>query len=221
MPEPIAQPAADVPEPARRPDGSASEPVAPRSPLRRWSPDAHPAPTRASDAAGRAPPHPEAVGTIRTVSQRDATLAAHTELRGHVVVCGLEGLGLRVVEELDRLGEQRRRDSTRRARRALLASALTRLGASSRGRGRSGGPGGAPCACGIPGARARCSPPTSDVANIHGALAAASLDPGLHVVLRAFDEEFGRQRRGAHPGCRGPVGVGARSAWVRVGARRR
>ena len=40
-----------------------------------------------------------------------------------------------------------------------------------------------------------------DIANIHGALAAVALDPGLHVVLRAFDEEFGRSVEALIPGA--------------------
>ena len=40
-----------------------------------------------------------------------------------------------------------------------------------------------------------------DIANIHGALAAVALDPGIHVVLRAFDEEFGRSVETLIPGA--------------------
>jgi Trk K+ transport system NAD-binding subunit len=54
--------------------------------------------------------------------------------------------------------------------------------------------------CGIPGARAMVLTLDEDVANIHGALAAVALDPSTHVVMRAFDEEFGRRVESLIPG---------------------
>jgi Trk K+ transport system NAD-binding subunit len=119
------------------------------------------------------------------------------ELRGHVVVCGLEELGLRVLEELDRLGERvvvlaHEPD----ARHATIAR---RLGATIC----EGDPADPEAlrTCGIPGANAVVFTADGDIANIHGALAAVALDPAIHVVLRAFDEEFGRSVETLIPGA--------------------
>ena len=119
------------------------------------------------------------------------------ELVGHVVVCGLEELGLRVLEELDRLGEQvvvLAHDPEPR-----YVAVATRLGA----RIVEGDPADPEAlrACGIPGARAAVFTADGDIANIHGALAAVALDPAIHVVMRAFDEEFGRSVETLIPGA--------------------
>jgi len=127
------------------------------------------------------------------VSQRDvATVPSH----GHVVVCGLQGLGLRIVEELDRLAE--RVVVIDPAPDHRLRSILARLGvplveadpADAEALAR----------CGIPGARALVLTLDQDVANIHAALAAVGMDPSIHVVMRAFDEEFGRRVETLIPG---------------------
>ena len=114
-------------------------------------------------------------------------------------MCGLEELGLRVVEELDRLGEQvvvlaHEPDPRHRAGRDAPGRdhRRRRTRRTPRRCGR----------CGIPGARApSCSRLDGDIANIHGALAARALDPTLHVVMRAFDEEFGRSVESLIPGA--------------------
>lgn len=124
---------------------------------------------------------------------RDA-LAVPT--RGHVVVCGLRGLGLRIVEELDRLSEpvvvlDPSPDPRHRAAAHRLGVPVVEANPAD------------PEAlekCGIPGARALVLTGTDDVANIHAALAAVGLDPGIHVVMRAFDEEFGRRVESLVPG---------------------
>jgi len=116
---------------------------------------------------------------------------------GHIVVCGLEELGLRVLEELDRLGEPV--VVLAREPEPRYVAVATRLGATIV----DGDPADpvALRACGIPGARAVVLTADGDVANIHGALAAVALDPGIHVVLRAFDEEFGRSVETLIPGA--------------------
>jgi len=119
------------------------------------------------------------------------------DLVGHVVVCGLEELGLRVLEELDRLGEPvivLAHDPE--PRHVVVAS---RLGARIV-EGDAADPE-ALRACGIPGARAVVFTADGDIANIHGALAAVALDPTIHIVLRAFDEEFGRSVETLIPGA--------------------
>lgn len=116
--------------------------------------------------------------------------------RGHVIVCGLQGLGLRIVEELDRLAERvvvidPQPDPRHRATLARLGVPLIEADPSdAEALGR----------CGIPGARALVLTLTEDVANIHAALAAVALDPTINVVMRAFDEEFGRRVESLIPG---------------------
>ena len=131
-----------------------------------------------------------------------------SELRGHVVVCGLEELGLRIVEELDRLGEQVVVLAHEPDARYLAVA--TRLGASIVAR-RPGGPRGPPgvrhprrTLRGVHGRwrhrehprRARRGRPRSEPA-----CGAARLRRGVRA-----------ERRGAHPGCGRAVGVVARGA---------
>ncbi len=120
-----------------------------------------------------------------------------SELQGHVVVCGLEELGLRVLEELDRLGEQvvvlaHEPEPRHVAVATQLGVAIVQGDAADPEALR---------ACGIGRARAVVFTADGDIANIHGALAAVALDPGIHVVLRAFDEEFGRSVETLIPGA--------------------
>jgi Trk K+ transport system NAD-binding subunit len=120
------------------------------------------------------------------------TIASH----GHVVVCGLQGLGLRIVEELDRLAERvvvidpspdhRHRATLRRLGIPLVEADPADAEALAR--------------CGIPGARTLVLTLGEDVANIHVALAAVGLDPAIQVVMRSFDEEFGRRVEALIPG---------------------
>lgn len=119
-----------------------------------------------------------------------------TPSHGHVVVCGLQGLGLRIVEELERLAERvvvidpspdpRHRATLRRLSARLVEADPSDAEALAR--------------CGIPGARALVLTLDQDVANIHAALAAVGLDPSIHVVMRVFDEEFGRRVESLIPG---------------------
>ncbi len=93
---------------------------------------------------------------------------------GHVVVCGLEELGLRVLEELDRLGEPVVVLAHEPEPRYVAVA--TQLGATII----DGDPADpvALRASGIPGARAVVLTADGDVANIHGALAASCARPG-------------------------------------------
>ncbi len=116
--------------------------------------------------------------------------------RGHVVVCGLRGLGLRIVEELDRLSERvvvidPSPDPRHRAALQRLHVPVIEADPADPESLR---------ACGIPGARALVLTRDDDVANLHVGLAAASLDATIHVVMRAFDEEFGRRVESLVPG---------------------
>lgn len=117
-------------------------------------------------------------------------------IRGHVVVCGLRGFGLRIVEELDRLSERvvvidPSPDPRHRAVLQRLGVTVVEADPSDPEALRG---------CGIPGARALVLTQDDDVANIHAALAAVSLDPSIHVVMRAFDEEFGHRVESLVPG---------------------
>lgn len=116
--------------------------------------------------------------------------------RGHVVVCGLRGLGLRIVEELDRLSERvvvidPSPDPRHRAALERLHVPVVEADPADPESLR---------ACGIPGARALVLTRDDDVANLHVGLAAASLDASIQVVMRAFDEEFGRRVESLVPG---------------------
>ena len=109
-------------------------------------------------------------------------------LHGHIVVCGLEALGVRSLEELQRLGERcvvitrhvqpRYRDAVRSLVEAIVEGDprdpdVLREAAVER-------------------ARAIVLTDDDDVANIHVALTAGRLRPGIHVVMRTFDEDFAR-----------------------------
>jgi Trk K+ transport system NAD-binding subunit len=103
---------------------------------------------------------------------------------------------LRIVEELERLAEQvlvidpapdpAHRSSLRRLGVTLVEADPSDPEALGR--------------CGIPGARALVLTLDDDVANIHAALPATALDPSIQVVMRAFDDEFGRRVESLVPG---------------------
>lgn len=114
-----------------------------------------------------------------------------------MILCGLEGLSIRTLEELDRLGERVvvvaaiDTDARHRERAAALATRVIdgdpRDPAVLR-------------AAGIERASALVLTANDDVGNIHVALAATALRSDLHVVIRTFDEEFGRRVEGLVPG---------------------
>ena len=54
---------------------------------------------------------------------------------------------------------------------------------------------------GIPGARAIVLTSLDDVANVHSALVARSLDPHIDIVVRVFDEDFGQRLAELLPGA--------------------
>lgn len=108
---------------------------------------------------------------------------------GHIVLCGLEGLSVRTIEELDRLGEHVvvvAHDARPRFREPVERLGVTIVDGDPQD----------PAVlrrAGIPGARAIVLTSLDDVGNIHAALAARSLDDGIHVAIRLFDEAFGEQ----------------------------
>src|SRR5205814_7745542 len=104
----------------------------------------------------------------------------------HIVLCGLDGLGLRTFEELRRLGEDvivvaNESDgfaARARSQGATIIEGNYREEATLR-------------AASIETARALVIVEANDVGNIHAALAAQEINPRLRIVLRIFNQEFG------------------------------
>jgi Trk K+ transport system NAD-binding subunit len=118
-------------------------------------------------------------------------------MRGHVVLVGLGPVGVRTLEELDRLGERvvvvaTAPDPRHRAIAARLAVGIV-VGVPSDPDTLG--------AAGIPGARAIVLSGDSDIENMHAALAAIAAAPDLQVVIRVFDEELGRSITELIPDC--------------------
>jgi voltage-gated potassium channel len=108
------------------------------------------------------------------------------QMRDHVVVCGLDHLGYRVVEELSRLGEdvvaieQREADSQVDEVRAL--GVPVQLGDARRDEVLR--------QAGIENARAVVCATGSDLTNLEIALDARKLNPRVRVVLRMFEQRL-------------------------------
>jgi Trk K+ transport system NAD-binding subunit len=108
---------------------------------------------------------------------------------GHVVLCGLNELGYRTLEELVRLGEE------------VVVVARSPEGELSRGAAELGATlvtGSyrdqvVLAAAGVPTARAMVVTEDDDVGNLHAALAAQELNPSLRIRLRMFNQELGRR----------------------------
>jgi Trk K+ transport system NAD-binding subunit len=112
-----------------------------------------------------------------------------TQSGGHVVLCGLNELGFRTLEELVRLGEDvvvvvgsAGGELSRGARElgAALVQGSYRDQAVLR-------------AAGVPAARALVITEDDDAGNLHAALAAQELNPVLRIRLRMFSQELGRR----------------------------
>jgi Trk K+ transport system NAD-binding subunit len=108
---------------------------------------------------------------------------------GHVVLCGLNELGYRTLEELVRLGE----DVV-----VIVRSPAEELARGARELGATLVPGSyrdqaALRAAGVPVASALVITEDDDVGNLHAALAAQELNPGLRMRLRMFNRELGRR----------------------------
>src|SRR5438874_19487 len=104
----------------------------------------------------------------------------------HIVLCGLDGLGLRTFEELRRLGEDV----------IVIANESDGFAARARSQGATIIEGNyreeaVLRAAGIETARALVIIEANDVGNIHAALAAQEINPRLRIVLRIFNQEFG------------------------------
>ncbi|MFN2465464.1 MAG: NAD-binding protein [Candidatus Dormibacteria bacterium] len=109
--------------------------------------------------------------------------------RDHVVVCGLERLGLRIVEELRGLGQEvvvlAKSPAVTFADRARAAGATVMEGTSQEEDHL--------LLAGIANARALVLSEDSDLGNLHAGIVAQELNPGLQVVLRIFNSELARR----------------------------
>jgi hypothetical protein len=107
----------------------------------------------------------------------------------HVVLCGLNELGYRTLEELVRLGEHV--VVVVRSPAEELARGARELGATLvRGSYRDQA---VLRAAGVPAASALVVTEDDDVGNLHAALAAQELNPALRMRLRMFNRELGRR----------------------------
>jgi hypothetical protein len=116
---------------------------------------------------------------------------------GHVVLCGLNELGYRTLEELVRLGV----DVV-----VVVRSAAEELAKGARELGATLVPGnyrdqGVLQAAGVPVARSLVVTEDDDVGNLHAALAAKELNPALRMRLRMFNRELGRRVEGLFEDC--------------------
>ena len=148
---------------------------------------------RADDATGDPAPPPVAVPT------------------GHVVVCGLDHLGLRTVEEL-RLRDQAVVIVAGHDQRAVDPERLGEL-TVIRGDQRHEG---VLRAAGVERAAAIVLTADDDLANLHAALAAAELNPAIRIVMRLFDAELGTRIQSSSS-MASPLLLGARRPGFRLG----
>ncbi|MGH7883924.1 MAG: NAD-binding protein, partial [Candidatus Dormibacteraceae bacterium] len=108
---------------------------------------------------------------------------------GHTIICGLEGLGLRVAESLIKLNERvtivAHHPDPRWLRRARRAGSKVVAGRTDQLLDLSG----------LELDRARCLVLTdnSDLENLHMAMAARDVNPDIHLVIRMFSPELARQ----------------------------
>jgi Trk K+ transport system NAD-binding subunit len=114
-----------------------------------------------------------------------------------VVLCGLNELGYRTLEELVRLGEHV--VVVVRSPAEELARGARELGATLvRGSYRDQA---VLRAAGVPAASALVVTEDDDVGNLHAALAAQELNPALRMRLRMFNQELGRRVRQLFEDC--------------------
>ncbi len=117
---------------------------------------------------------------------------------GHVVLCGLNELGHRTLEELRRMDEPV--VVVARAPAAEQVSAARTLGAVVvEGNYRDGA---VLRSAGVPAAVALVVIEDDDIGNLHAALAAQDLNPDLRIRLRMFNQELGRRVEQLFRDCR-------------------
>ncbi len=128
----------------------------------------------------------------------DDIIPAH-RASGHVVLCGLNELGYQTLEELHRLGEEvvvlarSPREEFAAHARALgvpLIEGSYRQEQVLR-------------SAGVQRAAALVVTEDDDVGNVHAALVAHDLNPGLRIRLRMFNQELGQCPPSCRPPCTG------------------
>ncbi|MGA7731167.1 MAG: NAD-binding protein [Chloroflexia bacterium] len=120
-----------------------------------------------------------------------------THRKGHIVLCGLDGLGLRTLSELRNLGEEVTVVADD-ASIAFIERAEALGGEFIRGNYRDEAT--LKTAC-VADARALVITAADDVGNIHAALAAQELNPNIRIVLRIFNQEFGQRLASLFADC--------------------
>lgn len=117
--------------------------------------------------------------------------------KGHIVLCGLDGLGLRTVEELRKLGEEVVIIAND-APEGFVERALAMGATFQRGNYRDEAVLRAAC---VDEARSIVVTASDDVGNIHAALAAQEINPHIRIILRIFNQEFGRRLEALFHNC--------------------
>ncbi|HEX8600609.1 MAG TPA: NAD-binding protein [Chloroflexia bacterium] len=138
---------------------------------------------------------------IDTTPQKSETLGplpgAVQQVQGHVVLCGLDGLGLRTLEELHQLGE----DVVIVAHTPpeTFVQRVHELGATLI----SGNQWEEPVLrqAGVMSARAIILTDKDDVANLHAGLVAQDLNPNIPIILHMFNMELGQQVKALFHNC--------------------
>jgi Trk K+ transport system NAD-binding subunit len=120
---------------------------------------------------------------------------AGPELRRHIVLCTLEPLGVRTLQELNRLGERVIvvAENVEARQREIAEGLEVRI--------IDGSPQDVVCLreAGVDRAKAIVLTDDDDTGNIHAALTAHNLNPDIHIVLRTFDDEFARRIESLFP----------------------
>lgn len=132
------------------------------------------------------------------ISRRSRTEpTAERQVQGHVVLCGLDGLGLRTLEELHRLGEDvvvvAREPSATFKQRAVEMGATIVVGNQWE----------EPVLrqAGVATARAIILTDKDDVANLHAGLVAQDLHSDIPIILHMFNMELGQQVKALFHNC--------------------
>src|SRR5687768_4492753 len=133
----------------------------------------------------------------RKTAQPGLVSVASGHLSGHIVLCGLEGLGLRTLEELHELGEDvviiANSPSETFVQRAEEIGATVIQGNQWEESVLSD--------AGIINARAIILTDKDDVHNLHAGLAAQDLNPGIPIIMHMFNTDLGQQVKALFQNC--------------------
>ncbi|MDQ5825737.1 MAG: NAD-binding protein [Chloroflexota bacterium] len=139
-----------------------------------------------------------AIQTTPRNSKRTGNVpSAARDVQGHIVLCGLDGLGLRTLEELHRLGEDvvvvAGAPSKNFAHRARELGATIITGSQWEEQVLQ--------EAGVTSARAIILTDKDDVANLHAGLVAQDLNPNIPIILHMFNMELGQQVKALFHNC--------------------